>query len=169
MAILGAALVSFFLGAGATWDPTVLRQSWAHPEGDGEFWVLFAIFFPAVTGFTQGVSMSGDLKDPARSLPLGSFLAVGISTLVYVAAIFAFAASASPDTLVNDYDAMKLVASVPWLVDAGVLSATLSSALASFLGAPRILQALAKDGLFKSLSLFAKGHGGLPDVLYQWE
>ncbi len=31
--------------------------------------------------------MSGDLKDPAKSLPLGTFLAVGISTVVYVAAM----------------------------------------------------------------------------------
>ena len=51
----------------------------------GAFWVIFAIFFPAVTGFTQGVSMSGDLKEPARSLPLGTFLAIGLSTVVYVA------------------------------------------------------------------------------------
>ena len=47
-------------------------------EGPG-FWVLFAIFFPAVTGFTQGVSMSGDLENPGRSLPAGTFAAVGTS------------------------------------------------------------------------------------------
>ena len=72
MGILVAALVSFFAGADAIWSPSVLNESWG-PTGEGPgFWIIFAIFFPAVTGFTQGVSMSGDLKDPARSLPLGT-------------------------------------------------------------------------------------------------
>ena len=159
MAILGAALVSFFAGARANWDPGLLEQSWTATGGGPSFWVIFAIFFPAVTGFTQGVSMSGDLKDPARSLPLGTFLAVGLSTIVYVIAMFALAASVPLQGLASDFDSMRHIAAAPWLIDAGVLSATLSSALASFLGAPRILQALASDGLFDRLTFFAAGHG----------
>ena len=159
MAILGAALVSFFVGTGARWNPALLEQASSVGDQALPFWTVFAIFFPAVTGFTQGVSMSGDLKDPARSLPLGTFLAVGLSTVVYAAAIVAFAAAAPRDVLAGDYDVMKRVAATPWLIDAGVLSATLSSALASFLGAPRILQALANDRLFERLSFFAAGHG----------
>ena len=66
-----------------------------------------------------------------------------------------FAAARPLDALGVDYEAMERVASVPWLIWAGVLSATLSSALASFLGAPRILQALASDRLFTGLGPFA--------------
>lgn len=152
MAILAAALVSFFAGARARWDPALLDQAWSAGDGTLPFWTVFAVFFPAVTGFTQGVSMSGDLADPARSLPRGTFLAVGLSTVVYVAAIFALAGALPLDGMRADYGAMKRVASVTWLVDAGVLAATLSSALASFLGAPRILQALASDKLFAWLT-----------------
>ena len=157
MTILVAALVSFFTGAYAAWDTEVLRASlFPDPEvPDGAFWVLFAIFFPAVTGFTQGVSMSGDLKDASHSLPNGTFLAVGVSTVVYGAAIVMFAAALPLHDLAGDYESMGRVATVPWLIGAGVLSATLSSALASFLGAPRILQALASDRLFKGLGPFA--------------
>ena len=157
MAILVAALASFFVGAYAAWDPALLRASlFPDPDvTDISFWPLFAIFFPAVTGFTQGVSMSGDLKDASRSLPRGTFLAVGLSTVVYAAAIVMFAASRPLTDLAAGYEAMGEVASVPWLIGAGVLSATLSSALASFLGAPRILQALAADQLFKGLGSFA--------------
>ena len=157
MAILAAALTSFFLGAYAAWDPGLLRASLTPgPDAaDIAFWPLFAIFFPAVTGFTQGVSMSGDLEDASRSLPRGTFLAVGLSTLVYGAAIVMFAAARPLGDLAADYESMGRVASVGWLIAAGVLSATLSSALASFLGAPRILQALASDRLFKGLGPFA--------------
>ena len=75
MAILAAALASFFVGAYAAWDPGLLRASLTPGPAAAEisFWPLFAIFFPAVTGFTQGVSMSGDLKDASRSLPRGTF------------------------------------------------------------------------------------------------
>ena len=159
MFILGGALVSFFAGAETSFSSAVLMQSWEGADQGLPFWTIFAILFPAVTGFTQGVSMSGDLKNPARSLPTGTFLAVGLSTLVYVAALFALAGTLSSAELSGDYDSLKRVAVVPWLVDLGVLSATLSSALASFLGAPRILQALAFDRLFRPLTHFAAGGG----------
>jgi amino acid transporter len=159
MAILGGAIVSFFVGSQAAWDVTHLEQGWAAGTGTLPFWALFAIFFPAVTGFTQGVSMSGDLANPARSLPVGTFLAVGLSTIVYLVAMVALAAAMPLEDLAGDYDSMKRIAAVPWLIDAGVLAATLSSALASFLGAPRILQALANDRLFPFLNFFGPGHG----------
>ena len=159
MLVLIAALGSFFIGAGQTMDGPTLESAWTNPESDFEFWVVFAIFFPAVTGFTQGVSMSGDLKNPAKSLPIGTFLAVGISTIVYIVAMIVLAASLSLTDLRTDYDSLKRIAAVPWIIDAGVLAATLSSALASFLGAPRILQALANDRLFAWLTPFGVGVG----------
>ncbi|MBT8208413.1 MAG: amino acid permease, partial [Acidimicrobiia bacterium] len=115
--------------------------------------------FPAVTGFTQGVSMSGDLKDPGRSLPRGTFIAVGLSLLVYVSVAVLLAANAVPAALIDDTRIMRSVASVGFLIDAGVIAATLSSAMASFLGAPRILQSLASDKVFPILNPFAKGVG----------
>jgi amino acid transporter len=102
------------------------------------FWALFAIFFPAVTGFTQGVSMSGDLKDPGKSLPRGTFSAVGLSIAVYFLSAVLLAASLPAKTLTGDYSAMRQVAYLEFLVIAGVIAATLSSAMASFLGAPVI-------------------------------
>jgi amino acid transporter len=77
MIILAAALLSFFIGGIAKWDNGLLVRNWTAPETGLGFWIIFAIFFPAVTGFTQGVSMSGDLKDAGKSLPQGTFIAVG--------------------------------------------------------------------------------------------
>ena len=159
MALLIAALASFYTGAFHAWSPAQVRLDWHSPDGGLPFWVIFAIFFPAVTGFTQGVSMSGDLRDAGRSIPLGTFLAVGLSILVYFSVALLFAGSLSEGVLRGDYGAMKRVARFGFLVDAGVIAATLSSAMASFMGGPRILQSLAGDRIFTFLTPFAKGAG----------
>jgi amino acid transporter len=155
MALLVAALVSFFVGGIRSWDSALLAANWAAPENGVPFWLLFAIFFPAVTGFTQGVSMSGDLADPGKSIPVGTFLAVGLSIVVYFCVAVLFAAAMPNSRLSADYGAMKTVSAVGFFIDAGVIAATLSSAMASFMGAPRILQSLAADRIFSVLTPFA--------------
>ena len=160
MAVLFAALISFFVGAVGVFDGGTARASFGPASQTPGFWVVFGIFFPAVTGFTQGVSMSGDLKDPGRSLPMGTFLAVGLSTIVYVAAAILLAGTTPQAELVTDTgQAMENVAFVGPLITLGVVAATLSSAMASFLGAPRILQSLASDRIFPFLTPFARGVG----------
>ncbi|MBR9987149.1 MAG: amino acid permease [Desulfosarcina sp.] len=156
MALLIAALLSFFIGGIHSWDSALLAANWAAPENGAPFWILFAIFFPAVTGFTQGVSMSGDLEDPGKSIPLGTFLAVGISIVVYFAVAVLFAGALPNQVLSSNYVAMKTVSAVGFFIDAGVIAATLSSAMASFMGAPRILQSLSADRIFSFLTPFAK-------------
>jgi len=164
MFLLVFALASFFIGGMMQWNYGQMVQNFAapifaDPDQGLPFWVLFAIFFPAVTGFTQGVNMSGDLKDPGRAIPTGTFFAVGLSTIIYLLAAVVFAGSMFNYELVADYGAMKKISLVPWLITAGVIAATLSSAMASFLGSPRILQSIAKDKIFTVLNPFAKGVG----------
>jgi len=161
MVFLILALVSFYVGGFQKWDTQLLIINWTAGSNSVPFWILFAIFFPAVTGFTQGVSMSGDLKDAGKSLPLGTFLAVGVSILVYFSVSILFAASNPIDVLSRDYSAMNRTALFGFLIDAGVIAATLSSAMASFLGAPRILQSLASDKIFPVLKPFARVEGPL--------
>ena len=159
MTILFAAILSFFVGGFMQWDADLLVNNWTAPPSGPGFWILFAIFFPAVTGFTQGVSMSGDLKDPGKSLPRGTFAAVGVSIVVYFLSSVLFAAALPSDILASEYGAMKRVSLFSSLIAAGVIAATLSSAMASFLGAPRILQSLAADRIFPFLNPFAIGSG----------
>ena len=159
MAVLGAALVSFFLGGLQQLSLGQMARNWAAPDQGPGFWAIFAIFFPAVTGFTQGVSMSGDLRNPERSLYLGTFWAVGISIVIYFGTALVLAAALPLSELADDYKSVNRLAWFGPLIDAGVIAATVSSAMASFLGAPRILQSLASDKIFKVLNPFAVGAG----------
>jgi amino acid transporter len=159
MSVIAAALLSFFYGGYVHWDPSLVSQNWYGSGSDLGFWVLFAIFFPAITGFTQGVNMSGDLRDPGKSLPRGTITAVALSVVIYLGAAFVFAGTLPGWILVGDYHSMKRVATFGWLIDAGLIAGTLSSAMASFLGAPRILQSLSRDRIFPFLMPFAKGVG----------
>jgi amino acid transporter len=92
-------------------------------------WItLFAIFFPAVTGFEAGVSMSGDLKDPRRNIPFGTISAVLVGLTVYIGLAFFFSYFVERDMLVNDSNVLFKISWIPQFVIAGILAATLSSA-----------------------------------------
>ena len=108
------------------------------------FWAVFAVFFPASTGIMAGANMSGELKTPRRSIPLGTLGAIGLSLVIYLALAWWLAASASQQELLSNYTIMIDKAAWGPAVLAGLLGATFSSALSSLVGAPRILQALAR-------------------------
>ena len=116
------------------------------------FFAVFAIIFPAFTGMTAGVGLSGDLKDPSRSIPLGTLAGTLSGMVIYMFIAYKLAVSASPIDLA---DTNKLVmADIAWngwlLIPIGLAAATISSALGSLLVAPRTLQAIAKDRLLPS-------------------
>ena len=129
----------------------------------GRFWYVFAVFFPAVTGIMAGTNMSGELKDPRRSIPVGTISAIGLSLVIYLALAYWFARVASPDELVHDYLVMVEKSLWPPAVLAGLLGATFSSGLSSLVGAPRILQALAVHNVIpKGDKLGKPGANGEP-------
>ncbi len=115
------------------------------PFRDFGFEEVFAIFFPAVTGFTAGVAMSGDLKDPKKDIPKGTMLAILSGLLIYVILAIGIYFFVPQNILLSDYNFLLSVAWVPVLVIAGVWGATLSSALGGILGGPRIIQKIAQD------------------------
>ena len=115
------------------------------PDSLVGFWAVFAVFFPAVTGILTGVSMSGDLKNPSYSIPWGTLAAVVTGYVVYMAIPVLFYSKVSQFSLINDPLIMTKISLVKPAIYLGIWGATLSSALGSLLGAPRILQALSKD------------------------
>ena len=159
LALLGLALASFYVGAGLSFRMEWFQANTEPQFGNESFFTMFALFFPAVTGIMAGANMSGDLRDPARSIPQGTLAAVAMTTLIYLSLAFLLAGSCPRGELIGNTLALKETSWAPVLITAGVFAATLSSGLGSMMGAPRILQAFARDDVFPWLRFLGAGSG----------
>jgi len=181
---------------------------------DNSFMSVFGVFFTAVTGIVAGANLSGDLKDPAYSIPKGTLYAIIFTYMSYIGygvlVAFTFVKQASGNVqdflnftegngtifdfpsymdcsseaeairmniseVIDDYrtdciygtaidqKVMTLISYTGYLVYGGCYGATLSSAIASLVGAPRVLQAVGKDRIYPKLEFFAKGSGANND------
>ena len=161
MGCIVASLFSFFIGSAPDQLPAV---SHAIPAGRS-FWVVFAVFFPAVTGIEAGIAMSGDLKNPAKSLPFGTIAAVATGFVVYTAIPCWLAFKVSDrEMLLSHPMIMRQVARWGGVVVVGVWAASLSSAMGALLGAPRTLQALARDKVIPRILGRGFGKGNDPRI-----
>jgi len=150
MVAVAVSLVALVVGAasGGVHAPEITATYRTSPAG---FWYVFSVFFPAVTGFTAGIGLSGDLKDPRKSIPRGTLLAVMTGTAIYlfVPVLISFSSRVGFEELaepgVGVWTSIAIFGA--WLVFPGMWGAILSSAFGSVLGGPRVLQALARDGL----------------------
>ena len=134
------------------------------PPAPVGFFVVFAIIFPAFTGMTAGVGLSGDLKDPGRSIPLGTLAGTLCGMFMYFFIAWKLAASASPAQLADT--SRLIMADIAWqgwwIIPLGLAAATISSALGSIMVAPRTLQAIARDQIFpvpRINNWMSKGNG----------
>ncbi len=160
LALVGAALASFYAGAASAFRLEAFGEGTSPGYVHGaSLWTTFALFFPAVTGIMAGANMSGDLKDPGRMIPRGTLAAIGVTTAVYLTVAFLLAGARPREALVENNLILREIAAVPVLITAGVFAATLSSALSSMMGAPRILQAFARDDVLPWLKPFAHASG----------
>jgi len=147
--ILTGTLVLFFAGTtdyAATEGHKFFSDSF---RNSGNFFVVFAIVFPAFTGMTAGVGLSGDLKSPRKSIPKGTLMATFIGMITYVFIAWKLTISASPEDLTGEQLVMSKIAIWgPWVIPIGLAASTISSAIGSVMVAPRTLQALTYDRLF---------------------
>ncbi len=155
MVAIVLSLISFGFG-----HPVEATQVEMFNTTDKSFWEVFAVFFPAVTGIMAGVNMSGDLKDPIKSIPTGTLAAVATGYVIYMILPILLSLRANSQTLIDQPFIMEQMAFWGPAIALGVWGATLSSAIGSMLGAPRVLQALCRDGIFpKSMSFLSQGSG----------
>lgn len=151
-ASLTVAIGAIFLGSGEPHHlPTPI------PTQNLSFWVAFSLFFPAMTGIESGMAMSGDLKNPSRSLPIGTLLSIAIVYTLYLSTTIFLSRHVEPELLRAHPFILYYMSKVGFLIVIGIWAATLSSALGAILGGPRVMQAVAKDGVLPKI--LARGFG----------
>ncbi len=150
---LAVSIGSIFLG-GTPPSETLVSTSEAATL---TFWGSFAMFFPAMTGIESGMSLSGDLRNPSRSLPIGTLGAIAVVYTVYLSIALFLSSFVSPELLRSYPFILYYTSKVGYLIIIGIWAATLSSALGAILGGPRVIQAVAKDGILPNF--LAKGFG----------
>ncbi|THD67385.1 amino acid permease [Robertkochia marina] len=149
VAILATSIVLFFLGDPSSGNEVDFDLANAQFRNIEQFYLVFAIIFPAFTGMTAGVGLSGDLKNPSRSIPFGTVTATILGMIIYLFISLKLANSASPEALTGNQFVMSEIALWGWLcIPLGLAASTISSALGSVMVAPRTLQALANDQSF---------------------
>ena len=149
VALLGLSIILFFLGGSGHGTSTDFNLLNAEFRNGNQFFFVFAIIFPAFTGMSAGVGLSGDLKNPSKSIPIGTVSATFIGMVLYFFIAYKLAASASMEDLLGNQLIMAKIAL--WgviFVPLGLAASTISSALGSVMVAPRTLQALASDKSF---------------------
>ncbi len=147
--ILFISLAMFFLGSTSHAEGSEFNLLSAQFRNIDSFFMVFAIIFPAFTGMTAGVGLSGDLRRPSKSIPMGTLGGTIVGLIVYFFITYKLALSASPSDLVENQLIMARIAmGGAFIIPVGLAASTISSALGSVMVAPRTLQALASDRTF---------------------
>ena len=156
--ILFLAIILFLLGKTGISPETVKFN--AHIENPESFFLVFAIIFPAFTGLAAGLGLSGDLRNPRKSIPRGTILATIVGIIIYVAVAYKLTISASSQDLADNQLIMQNIALWGPIIPIGLACASISSALGSIIVAPRTLQAIGVDNIFPGKFInrwFSKG------------
>ncbi|KAL4927114.1 putative cation chloride cotransporter [Aspergillus undulatus] len=126
-------------------------------NGRENFQYLFGILFPATGGIFAGASMSGDLKNPSRSIPKGTLYGLALTFVLYALVAFAMAASLTRESLYNNANIVQIANVSGVVILLGEFATSFFSALMGVIGSAKLLQAIAKDSLLPGLGLFSKG------------
>jgi amino acid transporter len=165
VAVLAVSLVAFLLGSALPGSEGQTPILFSQMSMSDPFMVVFAIVFPAFTGMTAGVGLSGDLRSPRKSIPMGIMSATAAGMVMYVLIAWKLSISA-PTSVLADTSRLVMSDIALWgpIIPIGLAAACISSAIGSILVAPRTLQALARDRILPSESatrLLSVGVGDL--------
>ncbi|KAL2141333.1 hypothetical protein VTI28DRAFT_2514 [Corynascus sepedonium] len=126
-------------------------------KGFETFRDLFGILFPATSGIFAGASMSGDLRNPSKAIPVGTLWAMLSTLIIYLLVILALASSTTHASFLLNANIIQDINIWPPVVFAGEVATTFFSALMGVIGSAKLMQALARDKLFPGLSVLGKG------------
>ncbi|EYC27956.1 hypothetical protein Y032_0008g268 [Ancylostoma ceylanicum] len=161
---------------------TLEANLWPDFRQGHSFFTIFSVYFPAATGIMAGANISGNLKNPQVAIPRGTLSAILVSTIVYISVLLIAGTTyerdadgiVTPDPfnypdcyhnytcpfgLLNYYQIVMVTSVWPPVISIGIIAATLCSALASLVSAPKIFQAICEDNVIPAIRMFAKGYG----------
>uniref|UniRef100_A0A3Q1I902 Solute carrier family 12 member 7a n=1 Tax=Anabas testudineus TaxID=64144 RepID=A0A3Q1I902_ANATE len=129
------------------------------------FTLLVGIYFPSVTGIMAGSNRSGDLRDAQKSIPIGTIMAILTTSFIYISCVVLFGACIEGVVLRDKFGfSLKKTPVIgalawpsPWLIVIGSFFSCCGAGLQSLTGAPRLLQAIARDGIMPFLHVFGSG------------
>ena len=170
-AILGLSIATFLLGHGPAEEELRAKgmDIAARIPNPDSFSMVFATCFPAFTGMIAGLGLSGDLKNPQKSIPLGTIGATLAGMAIYAVVAVKLAQSATPKALNDNQFIMAEISRWGPAIYIGLGAAALSSALGSILVAPRTLQMLGRDNVLPIPHLnrlLEKGVGKAQEPVY---
>lgn len=113
-----------------------------------KFHELITIFYPAVIGFFSGTSKSQDLRNPNKSVPFGTLIAILIASLTYLSLILLMGAVTERYELKNNFAILFTLAwPTEYLTAACVIVLTSGAALQCISGASEVLLSIATDDI----------------------
>lgn len=126
-------------------------------HGKETFQDLFGILFPATGGIFAGASMSGDLRNPSKSIPKGTLYGLATTFVLYTLVILAMAATITRASFIRNANIIQDTNVSGIVILAGELASSLFSTLMGVIGSAKLLQALARDNLLPGFWIFAQG------------
>nr|XP_050849600.1 solute carrier family 12 member 8 [Vespula vulgaris] len=167
--ILLLAGVDFMVGSFTHEDPNAGFEGWlsgnlrnnTFPDyQDGYNWfTVFGVFFPTVTGVLAGINMSGDLRHPSTDIPHGTLAALGTGTVLYLCFSLFLAATCTRTALLTNFMIASTVSAISVLLLAGLYVSSFSSCLGAMYGTPRVLQSIASQNVIPGISCLQRGRG----------
>lgn len=158
VALLFTAIILFLVGKSTHSGIEFVMNN--RVSGGDPFFSVFTIIFPAFTGMAAGLGLSGDLKNPTKSIPNGTLWATMAGMVIYILVAYKLTISATPEELASDQLIMQRIAVWGPIIPVGLAAASLSSALGSIMVAPRTIQAIGMDDIFPNKFVnkwFARG------------
>ncbi|CAN7975412.1 unnamed protein product, partial [Ixodes persulcatus] len=135
-------------------------------EEHQNWFTVFGVFFPAMTGVFAGINMSDDLRNPVQDVPVGTMAAVGTCLFLYLVFVLGLASTCQRWALTTDYLIAEKASAIGVMVLSGLYISSMSACLGALYLTPRILQSMANDGILpfsRQLSL-GKGPNRVPVV-----
>lgn len=142
------------------------NNTWPDYQENYNWFTVFGVFFPTVTGVLSGINMSGDLRAPSINIPNGTLAAIGTGTFLYLVFILFLGATCTREALLTDFMIASKVSAVRLLLLAGLYVSSMSSCLGAMYGTPRVLQSIALENVIPGIGCLSKGRGPNKVPLY---